>query len=165
MNAPVSEQHAYAETFIRRWADGDGGQERANYVQFLAELCDVLGVARPDQASHYAATNAYTFERAVTFKSPDGTASQGRIDLYKRHCFVLEAKQSRRPGTDKAVPQQGDLLAADGLAPLARGRRASSRAWDVLMMNARQQAKLRRLRSAGTNSLSKMTHHFSPNHG
>ena len=126
------------ESFIARWSAGDGGQERANYALFLSELCDVLAVPRPDQASHDATTNAYVFERAVTFKQPDGSNSPGRIDLYRRGSFVLEAKQSRRPGTAKAVPQQGDLLEPQESTP--RGRRTASRAWDVLMLNARQQA-------------------------
>ena len=99
--------------FLARWSGGDGGQERANYALFLAELCDVLGVPRPDQASHDATTNAYAFERAVTFREPDGSTSSGRIDLYKRGSFVLEAKQSRRPGAAKAMPEQGDLLSAE----------------------------------------------------
>jgi hypothetical protein len=90
------------EAFLARWGDGDGGQERANYALFLAELCDVLDVPRPDQASHDATTNAYAFERAVTFREPDGSTARGRIDLYKRGSFVLEAKQSRRPGGAKA---------------------------------------------------------------
>ena len=132
--------HADPETFIKRWADGDGGQERANYAMFLTELCEVLGVGRPDQASHVAASNAYAFERAVTFRLPDGSKAQGRIDLYKRNSFVLEAKQSRRKGTDKALPDQGDLLIADAADTLPRGRKSASRAWDVLMLNARQQA-------------------------
>ena len=94
------------EAFLARWGEGDGGQERANYALFLAELCDVLDVPRPDQASHDAATNAYAFERAVTFREPDGSTARGRIDLYKRGSFVLEAKQSRRPGGAKAVPNK-----------------------------------------------------------
>jgi hypothetical protein len=128
------------EAFIARWGDGDGGQERANYALFLAELCDVLEVPRPDQASHDAATNAYTFERGVTFREPDGSKSNGRIDLYRRGSFVLEAKQSRRPGGAKAIPEQGDLLAAEETAPTPRGKRHASRAWDTLMMSARRQA-------------------------
>lgn len=36
-----------AEAFIRRW-QGSGGAERANYALFLAELCDVIGVLRPE---------------------------------------------------------------------------------------------------------------------
>jgi hypothetical protein len=107
---------------------------------FLAELCGVLGVSRPDQASRYASVNAYTFERAVTFGGPDGSKSPGRIDLYKRACFVLEAKQSRRPGAAKAVPMQGDLLNVAESEITLRGKRSASRAWDVMMMQARQQA-------------------------
>ena len=128
------------DAFIERWSSGEGGQERANYALFLTELCGVLGVSRPDQASHDASANAYTFERAVTFRGPDGSKSPGRIDLYKRACFVLEAKQSRRPGAAKAVPMQGDLLSVVESEITLRGKRSSSRAWDVLMMQARQQA-------------------------
>jgi hypothetical protein len=128
------------EKFIARWADGDGGQERANYALFLSELCDVLDVPRPDQASHDASTNAYAFERAVTFNEPDGSTGRGRIDLYRRGAFVLEAKQSRRPGSPKAAQGQGDLLAAVEPESLPRGRRSASRAWDVLMLSARRQA-------------------------
>ena len=127
------------EAFLARWADSEGGQERANYALFLSELCDVLEVPRPDQASRDAATNAYAFERGVTFRMPDGTKSPGRIDLYKRGCFVLEAKQSWRPGAGKA-PAQGDLLSTVEPAPETRGKRTASRAWDALMMNARRQA-------------------------
>src|ERR1700682_2008883 len=97
--APV----ANLDTFIARWTVGEGGQERANYQMFLTELCDAWEVRRPDQAAHDAALNAYAFERAVTFREPDGSTAQGRIDLYKRGSFVLEAKQSRRPGTEKAA--------------------------------------------------------------
>lgn len=133
-------QVADLEAFIARWANGDGGQERANYALVLSELCDVLDVPRPDQASRDAAINAYAFERAVTFKLPDGSTSAGRIDLYKRGCFVLEAKQSWRPGAGKAAPEQADLLAGDEPAAAPRGKRTASRAWDALMMNARRQA-------------------------
>jgi hypothetical protein len=117
------------ESFIARWSAGDGGQERANYALFLSELCDVLGVPRPDQASHDAAMNAYAFERAVTFREPDGSTARGRIDLYRRGSFVLEAKQSRRPGTAKGFQNKAiswtwkrkKLPRVDGEARLARG--------------------------------------------
>jgi hypothetical protein len=140
MNRPPPHSPGDLEAFLARWSGGDGGQERANYAPFLCELCDVLGAPRPDQASHDASTNAYTFERAVTFREPDGTTAHGRIDLYKRGCFVLEAKQSRRPGAAKAVPEQGDLLVAEDVEVTPRGKRTASRAWDVLMMSARRQA-------------------------
>jgi hypothetical protein len=102
------------ETFITKWAGAEGGQERANYALFLTELCMVLGLATPDPASATTEHNDYVFERAVTFRDPGGLTSQGRIDLYKRGAFVLEAKQSRLQGGGKEVPgAAGDLFAPD----------------------------------------------------
>lgn len=59
---------------------------------YLSELCDELGVTRPDPAGEATAANDCVFERAVTLRFNDDTTSTGRIDLYKRGCFVLEAK-------------------------------------------------------------------------
>jgi hypothetical protein len=67
------------ETFLARWSQGEGGQERANYALFLTELCDVLDVPLPDQATHEATANAYAFERGVTFRAPDGGPRTHRI--------------------------------------------------------------------------------------
>lgn len=39
--------------FIARWSHV-GAAERANYALFLTELCDVLGVPRPDPAADLA---------------------------------------------------------------------------------------------------------------
>jgi hypothetical protein len=75
------------ETFLARWSQGEGGQERANYALFLTELCDLLDVPRPDQATHEATANTYAFERGVTFLALDGSAAHGRIDLYRRGQF------------------------------------------------------------------------------
>jgi hypothetical protein len=133
-NAPV----ANLDAFIARWTAGEGGQERANYALFLSELCDVLEVPRPDQAAHDAAQNTYAFERAVTFREPNGSTARGRIDLYKRGSFVLEAKQSRRPGTEKA--EQSSLFDPEPEETAPLGRRTATRAWNILMLNARQQA-------------------------
>ncbi|RWX76084.1 class I SAM-dependent DNA methyltransferase [Neorhizobium lilium] len=125
------------EAFIRRWQGQEGGQERANYALFLTELCGLLGLAHPDPASAAHETNDYVFERVVREVSRDGSVSAKRIDLYKRDCFVLEAKQSRLSG-DKKVPDAPQL---PGLEATPRGRRVSAnRSWDVLMMNARAQA-------------------------
>jgi restriction-modification enzyme MmeI-like protein len=132
-NAPV----ANLDSFIARWTSGEGGQERANYQLFLSELCDALEVPRPDQASHDAALNAYAFERAVTFREPDGSTARGRIDLYKRGSFVLEAKQSRRPGTEKAA--QSSLFDPEPEETASLGRRTASRAWNTLTLNAHHQ--------------------------
>ena len=68
--------------------------------------------------------------------------NRGRIDLYKRGCFVLEAKQSRQKGGTKevALVESGkDLFGEE----TQRGRRSTGAAaanWDTLMLNARRQA-------------------------
>lgn len=89
--------------FVERWKSS-GAAERANYQLFLSELCDVLGVARPNPAGPVDAENGYVFERSVTFRHGDGSASVGRIDLYKRGCFVLEAKQGVDRGQESPEP-------------------------------------------------------------
>lgn len=60
----------------------------------MTELCDLLELGRPDPSSRDTEENAYVFERRVDIKDPDGTETRGFIDLYKRGCFVLEAKQT-----------------------------------------------------------------------
>lgn len=57
--------------FAQRWSAAQAA-ERANYQLFLSELCDMLGVPRPDPATDDTAHNAYVFERAVTFHHRDG---------------------------------------------------------------------------------------------
>jgi hypothetical protein len=125
------------EPFIARWQGQEGGQERANYGLFLSELCDVLGLDRPSPNNKTATDeNDYVFERSVQRVVSDGTHSVGRIDLYKRGCFVLEAKQSRQSGGAKHL----EVAPLPGLEPPGRGVRDASRTWDVLMLNARRQA-------------------------
>lgn len=110
--------------FLRRW-EASGASERANYQLFLSELCDVLDVPRPDPARPEEAANAYVFEKPVTFSHGDGSTSHGRIDLYKRGAFVLEAKQ----GALGDAPSQ----------KVGHGRRHTP-GWDEAMMKARGQA-------------------------
>ncbi|WP_018174293.1 DNA methyltransferase [Thioalkalivibrio sp. ALJ9] len=94
------------EAFLDRWRD-TGGSERANYQLFLTELCALLDLPQPDPASDDTADNAYVFERRVTIRNPDGSENRGYIDLYRRGCFVLEAKQTGKglhtQGWDKAM--------------------------------------------------------------
>ncbi len=121
--------------FIERWQKS-GAAERANYQLFLVELCDVLGIKRPSPIQSIDSQNIYVFERSVIFQNGDGTTSTGYIDLYKRGCFVLEAKQ----GSEK-----GD--AGSGLLPLNAGNRQKkgtavrgTGSWDNAMLRARGQA-------------------------
>lgn len=119
--------------FITRWA-ASGAAERANYQLFLSELCDVLEVARPQPTTPAEAANAYVFEKAVPL--PHGAT--GRIDLYRRGCFVLEAKQGR--DADAGAPA---LSLAGQAANRVRKRGAALRgaaSWDTAMERARQQA-------------------------
>lgn len=78
--------------FISRWS-AVGARERSNYVLFLTELCALLELPPPDPTGADTAGNAYVFERAVPLHQPDGKTTTGFIDLYRRGCFVLEAKQ------------------------------------------------------------------------
>ena len=126
-----------AQNFIARWQNS-GGAERANYALFLTQLCDLLGVPQPDATKPDDADNAYVFERSVTFHHPDGSTSTGRIDLYKRGCYVLEAKQ----GVEKR--EQEAALSEAGKAKAKTAKKGTamrgSAAWDEAMLKARGQA-------------------------
>ena len=96
----------------------------------------MLGVAHPDPAAASHEFNDYVFERRVERRLADGTVETGRIDLYKRGHFILEAKQSRWKGGRKAVPDtQADLF-----SPRVDEADARPGTLDHLMINARRQA-------------------------
>jgi hypothetical protein len=128
------------EAFIARWRKS-GGAERANYQLFLTELCDLLGVPKPDPAQESNQFNDYVFERSVVFKHENNTQTTGFADLYKRDCFVLEAKQSsKRDALRKAHPDQLVLLSEDQTQVKAGTARRGTGQWDTSMLNARRQA-------------------------
>jgi hypothetical protein len=110
------------DAFIKRW-ELTGAAERANYQIFLSELCVELEVEPPHPTLPDDALNAYVFEKSVRFPNRDGSVSLGRIDLYKRGHFVLEAKQG----------------ANDGDAKPGHGIRGSE-GWDQSMVRAKNQA-------------------------
>ena len=119
-----------ASPFIERWRRS-GAAERANYALFLSELCDYLEVPRPNPAVADDAQNHYVFERPVTFRHPTGLSSTGFIDLYKRGCFVLEAKQGSE------APEPSLLFEV----PHRRGTAVrGTTGWDQAMLRARNQA-------------------------
>ncbi len=120
--------------FVARWQES-GAAERANYQLFLSELCEVLDLPRPEPTRPKVDDNAYVFERDVTFQNLDGTTSIGRIDLYKRGCFVLEAKQ----GSQQVVEEEFELTAKP--AKLKKGTAVrGTKGWDDAMLKARGQA-------------------------
>ncbi len=122
--------------FIDRWSKAPPS-ERANYVMFLTELCDVVGVPHPEPAGPETEHNAYVFERAVNFhhRGSDKTTI-GRIDLYKRGCFVLEAKQYAITKIDSS-----DLAVfLDESSPKSVKIARGTAAWDRAMLEALGQA-------------------------
>ncbi|MCA9443538.1 MAG: class I SAM-dependent DNA methyltransferase, partial [Candidatus Omnitrophica bacterium] len=123
--------------FVERWK-ASGGAERANYALFLSELCDVIGVSPPDPTKEVEEENAYVFEKSVTFHHGDGSQSTGRIDLYKRGCFVLETKQ----GVEK--DEEDKPLSTAFKARQAKRKKGTATrgtaAWDESMIRARGQA-------------------------
>ena len=123
------------QDFISHWSAASAS-ERANSQPFLLELCDLLDVPRPDPQSD----KGYFFEFPIVEKHPDGTTSNGRIDLYKRTCFVLESKQFQEA---KAAASQLELAAEE--AGIVSRKKSSqpvrgTGAWDDAMMKARGQA-------------------------
>lgn len=92
----------------------------------------------PEPARAEIERNAYVFEKTVIFTHPDGCETRRYIDLYKRGCFVLEAKQ----GVEAEEAREPLSEAAANRRQLRRkghGRRGSRR-WDDVMLRARGQA-------------------------
>ena len=121
--------------FIAHWSAASPS-ERANSQAFLLDLCDLLEVPRPDNQP----LAGYFFEYPVTEPHADGTTSAGRIDLYKRACFVLESKQFQEA---RAEASQLELAARE--AGVIEKKKSSqpvrgSNAWDDAMVKARGQA-------------------------
>jgi hypothetical protein len=107
------------QQFITRWETQAASQatELATAQTFVLELCALLRLPAP------FATEAqdYMFERPITFAHGDGSTSAGRIDCYRRGCFVLESKKLRA-------------------ASASAGSNASTKRFDAALLAARSQA-------------------------
>lgn len=131
------------DKFIARWSAASAS-ERANSQLFLSELCDLIGVPHPEPSHE----SGYSFEHPVTQINPDNTKSEGRIDLYRRGCFVLESKQFQAV---QAEPTELELAFQESGAAGAEKRKKSAPVrgtdrYDDAMYKARGQAE-RYLRS------------------
>lgn len=137
MNTPaLITDTAKLETLITE-SKASGGAELANAQAFIIGLCDSLGLATPDLTKEENQYNDYVFERRVDFKHANGTTSRGRIDCYKRDCFVLEAKQSaKRKRSDDQLSLLGEDYAQSKSGTAKRG----TGGWDKSMRAARKQA-------------------------
>ena len=114
--------------FIARW-NSSGGSELGASQAFLLELCDLLEVPRPQSPRPNLKDTSYLFEGAVALTTTDGKASTGRIDLYKRGCFIWESKQGspQRPATSGGQWRRGTAV-------------RETRGWDEAMLVAKSQA-------------------------
>lgn len=137
MAAHPSDLDRRINLFIERWSDTELA-ERANKDLFLTELCDLLELPHPDPAGPDSGENAYVFERAVPLHHSDGRETVGKIDLYRRDRFVLEAKQtaaSARP--ENQAPADAELEL--GLKLATSGKRDPD-PYGKAMLEARVQA-------------------------
>lgn len=130
------------DSFIAEWAL-TGGSELANTQSFVNGLCALIGVEPPKGSRTDDTHNEYVFERRVFQKEADGTESFGRIDAYKRHCFVLEAKQGS--DADRKAAEQGEAdLDIFGQTAAVRFKRGTAKrgtpTWSKAMVEARGQA-------------------------
>jgi hypothetical protein len=130
-----SSSPSFISNFIEKWK-ASGASERANYQIFLSELCELLGVEKPRPASDKVHEATYTFERPVEFNDGDGKKSTNFIDLYKQHCFVLEAKQ----GSDKSIITEAEILGAEKVKTKTGTATRDTRTWDREMKKAKEQA-------------------------
>lgn len=129
------------ERFIRFWTDRDEGSERADAQEFLKQLCAVIGVEPPHEAQAGGArASDYAFERKVVFRHENDATSPGFIDLYKRDCFVLEAKQSRKRLANGAGKDDQLTLAFENALARQPKTKGASPSWDVMMSAAKRQA-------------------------
>ena len=130
------------ESFVAEWAL-TGGSELANTQSFVNGLCALIGVDPPKGSLTDDSHNDYVFERRVFQKEADGTESFGRIDAYKRYCFVLEAKQGS--DADRKAAEQGEAdLDIFGQTAATRFKRGTAKrgtpTWSKAMVEARGQA-------------------------
>ncbi|MFV0442107.1 MAG: type IIL restriction-modification enzyme MmeI, partial [Planctomycetaceae bacterium] len=125
------------QEFVTRWKDSSGA-ELANSQSFLKELCLLLEVTEPDPTKADEDQNVYTFEKAIKFNNGDGSTSDGRVDLYRRGCFVLESKQGR----ERKAAEQAEALATRTKQKKLRGGTAQRGGdnWEAAMGKARRQA-------------------------
>lgn len=79
-------QSAHAAEFISKWHN-NVASERAGAHHFFLDLCDLLGVDKPNDPENYC------FERGASRTG----AGRGWADVWKRNCFAWESK---RPGKD-----------------------------------------------------------------
>ncbi len=131
------------DQLLTKWLNREGGAERANYQMFLSELAQALDLPSPEPKGGKLGT--YEFEAPVKSEAALGRKGTGRIDLYKRNCFILEAKQSQlKPGEaappDPVEPPPAVIYDLFGHAIGTETPAKPAPRYDRLMADARLQA-------------------------
>ena len=73
-------QKPSVSAFIELWSKS-GASERANKDGFLRDLCDLLGVARPEPSTGDPSRDTYVFEADAIKRHADKANSIGKMDL------------------------------------------------------------------------------------
>jgi hypothetical protein len=124
------------EDFISHWT-GATASEQSISQQFLCELCDLLDLPQPGNQRN----GSYSFEFHVSEAQHDGQSKEGRIDLYKRACFILESKKFQ-----VAKPEASQLeLSAEKFGAVSKRKQSAAPIrdtdrWDDAMLKALVQA-------------------------
>ncbi len=87
------------DEFIKNWSPS-GGNERVNAIPFLRDLCEVIGVDKPNPAVQSSKNDDYRFERSVKSQFY-GENKQNFIDMYRKGCFIIETKQGIHADSEK----------------------------------------------------------------
>ncbi|MHC8509855.1 MAG: class I SAM-dependent DNA methyltransferase [Rhodospirillales bacterium] len=111
--------------FVKRWSPAEAA-ERSASQSFLTELTQLLRLPKILSEGMDGA-DGYCFEKTVNLGK--------RIDLYKRGCFILEAKQGANPENENA-PETPAVLARRKRNAAERG----SGLWERAMTAAHKQA-------------------------
>jgi hypothetical protein len=112
------------KALAERWAAARPA-ERANAQLYIGELCDALGIEPPRPAG-----SGYEFELPIRIVNRDGSESQGFIDLYKRGCFLLEAKADDAVGSSDVL-----LRRAFGQARMYTASLPDEAPWYLLVLD------------------------------
>lgn len=120
------------DEFIQKWSGLAGGAEKANFAPFIYDLVRVLDLPEPEPAEG-GKLGPYQFEGPIPNASFRNPQNKGSADLYKRGCFIMEAKQSYMPPKEQRPPE---LFGED--APVIPLTPAGAR-YDKYMTTARAQ--------------------------
>lgn len=108
------------DQFIAKWKVAQG-REDSNSNPFLSDLCRAFDLPTPGPWTGDFDQSPYIFEFPVNVIDSDGKNSSKKIDLYRRDCFILEAKQA----TDED-PQADNLeLSSSRSRPKSRPKKAA----------------------------------------